>query len=122
MQQSELSEKNYKRIYWVNWLICLPILGLFAWPYYEFGRILMIPEMLILPGALLFALSFMLTILHGYVTMSLGNLHRNHYYKWLLSHRLTYGFLFHPMLTRTRFRLSLIIISMLVLFLGNFIP
>ncbi|HKJ31836.1 MAG TPA: hypothetical protein VKA34_08405 [Balneolales bacterium] len=122
MTQSEFSDQNYKRIFWINGMLSIPIFLLFAWPYYELGKILSLPVFLIFSGAIFFSLSFMLTMLHGHVTMSLGILHRNHYYKWLNDHPFTYGLFFHPVMIRTRFRLLLIIISLLIMLTGVAYP
>lgn len=118
MPQSELSQKNYKRISIINWLLCVPLIVLFAWPYLFIARFLDAEPILNYIGAVLFSLPFTLTILHGHVTMALGSLHRHHYYDWLEEKALTYGLFFHPMFTRTRFRLILLVISAIVLVLG----
>jgi hypothetical protein len=69
-------------------------------------------------GCIFFSIPFMITILHGHVTMALGEAHRHHYYNWLDDHPLTYGLLFHPIMMRTRFRLILLVVSIL-LFVGG---
>lgn len=118
MSASELSEKNYRRIAFINWGLSIPLLLIFAWPYYFFCHSAGISKMAAFPGALLFALPFMLTILHGHVTMAMGALHRHHYYNWLKNHPFTYGILFHPVITGTRFRLSLFMLSLFILIGG----
>lgn len=115
---SELSEANYKRIFLVNLFLTVPIVVLFAWPYYYTAKLLGIDETLRYIGAYIFALPFMLTILHGHVTMALGSVHRNHYYNWLAEHPFTFGLFFHPVAIKTRFRLILLIISLLYLPIG----
>ena len=115
---TELSIRNYKRIFWTNLLISLPLLAFFAWPYYQLGYMLEDPEFLLVPGMVLFSVAFTFTVLHGYVTMSLGIPHRAHYYQWLTGRRWSYGLLFHPIFSRTRFRLILVIISLIFLVLG----
>lgn len=115
---SELSEKNYRRITLINWLIILPLLVLFAWPYYFACQLLNAGLYSSLIGSTLFALPFTATILHGYVTMALGSLHRHHYYQWLSSNPLTYGLLFHELFISTRFRLIILLASILLLVLG----
>jgi len=74
--------------------------------------------MIAYPGSIIFALPFMLTILHGHVTTAMGALHRHHYYNWLKDHPLTYGMLFHPIIISTRFRLSLFFLSLILLTIG----
>ena len=69
-------------------------------------------------GSILFAAPFMITILHGHVTMALGQPHRHHYYKWLSKHPLTYGLLFHEIMPRTRFRIILFLVSLVLLVAG----
>lgn len=118
--KSELNPRNYKRIFYVSVLLSLPALLIFAWPYYVFSSLLGLPVLATYPGALLFSFPFMLTILHGHVTLALGSAHRHHYYHWLSEHPLTYGLLFHPVFTSTRFRLVMLALSLLLL-LGSWI-
>ncbi len=120
MPKSELSEKNYRRIAYINWLLSVPILLISSWPYYMMCEQLHISRTISLPGSIIFALPFMLTILHGHVTMALGATHRHHYYNWLQNHPLTFGLLFHHMITSTRFRLFLFFGSMILLIIGYF--
>lgn len=115
---SELSEKNYKRINFINWALTVPIMLLFAWPYYYSSTLLGIEDFFKYPGAFVFAAPFMLTILHGHVTMALGSVHRNYYYQWLEDNPLSYGFFFHPVFVRTRFRLTLILTSLVIFVVG----
>lgn len=113
---SELNESNYKRIAIINWILSVPMIVLFAWPYHLSAGLLEIGIYLKYVGALLFSAPFMLTILHGHVTMALGAVHRHHYYKWMTDEKpLTFGLLFHPMFVKTRFRLILLVISLLIL-------
>jgi hypothetical protein len=118
---SELDIKNYKSIFYTNSFLTVPLFVLFAWPYVAFGQLLYIKPMILFPGALLFSFPFMLTILHGYVTLILGSIHRHHYYEWLQTRPLTYGLLFHPVFTRTRFRLVIFAVSVIVFLTGWFI-
>lgn len=121
MSNSELSEKNYKRICFINWALSVPLLLIFSWPYYFLSQIYEIDKTVSFLGSLTFALPFMLTILHGHVTMALGAVHRHHYYDWLLGYPLTYGVLFHPVIISTRFRLVLFVSSLLILAAGYLI-
>lgn len=118
MSNSELSQKNYKRISLINWLLSAPLIILFAIPYLSIASFINAETSISYIGAFLFSIPFSLTILHGHVTMALGSLHRNHYYEWLEENTLTFGLFFHPMFTRTRFRLILLVISILILALG----
>lgn len=118
MPRSELSEQNYKRICLTNWVLSVPMIILFAWPYLYLGRLLDIVEVISYPGSLLFSLSLTITILHGHVTMAVGSPHRKHYYDWLSEHPITYGLLFHPILIKTRFRLIFLVVSLLLLPIG----
>jgi|SRR6056297_567239 len=120
MSASELSEKNYRRIAFINWALSVPLLLIFAWPYYFLCDSLGISQIIAYPGSIIFALPFMLTILHGHVTTAMGALHRHHYYNWLKGHPLTYGILFHPIIISTRFRLSLFFFSLILLTAGFF--
>jgi hypothetical protein len=118
---SELNEKNYRRICFINWALFLPLMLIFAWPYHFISDHLGLERMIAMPGSFLFALPFMITILHGHVTLALGFTHRHHYYSWLQKFPFTYGLLFHPLIVRTRFRLSLLVISFLLVAVGYFI-
>ena len=115
---SELSEKNYRRITLINWVTILPLLILFAWPYYFACQLLGAGLYTSLLGSTLFALPFTATILHGHVTMALGSLHRHHYYRWLSSRPFTYGLLFHELFISTRFRLIILLLSLVLLAVG----
>jgi len=118
MPTSELSEKNYRRIAFINWALSVPLLLIFAWPYYFLCNSLGVSKIIAYPGSIIFALPFMLTILHGHVTTAMGALHRHHYYNWLRGHPLTYGVLFHSIIISTRFRLSLFAFSIVLLAAG----
>lgn len=118
MVSNELSEKNYRRISFINWLLSVPLLLIFAWPYYFLSGLFYIHKIIAFPGSIIFALPFMLTILHGHVTMALGAVHRYHYYNWLQEYPFTFGVLFHPVIISTRFRLFLFFISLIILVIG----
>lgn len=120
MSYSELTERNYRRICFINWSLTLPMLILFAWPYYMVATWTGISSPIANLGAIIFALPFMMTILHGHVTMALGALHRHHYYNWLSGYPLSFGFFFHPVMFRTRFRISIVIIALLVMIFSWF--
>jgi len=115
MGSSELSEKNYLRICFINWAMSIPILLIFAWPYFFICEFFMVPKIISFPGSIIFALPFMLTLLHGHVTMAVGASHREHYYAWLQQYTFTYGLLFHPIIIKTRFRLSLFFLSIILI-------
>ena len=116
MAASELTTQNYIRISLINWAMSVPLLLLFSWPFYFFARLMEFHTLIVLPGALLFALPFMITLLHGHVTLALGVAHRDSYYRFLGTVPFSYGLLFHPMIIRTRFRLGLLL-SAVALFL-----
>ncbi len=118
MTSSELSEKNYKRISFINWALSIPLLLIFAWPFFLLCELLGISKTYSFPGSIFFGLPFMLTILHGHVTMALGAAHRKHYYSWLSDNPLTFGLLFHSVIIATRFRLFLFFVSMTILSIG----
>jgi hypothetical protein len=118
MTTSELSEKNYKRICFINWALSIPLLLIFSWPYYFLSNLFELSRVISFIGSITFALPFMLTILHGHVTMALGAVHRHHYYDWLQNYPFTFGVLFHPIIISTRFRLALFFISLLLLVTG----
>lgn len=118
MSSSELSESNYRRIAYINWALSVPLLLIFAWPFYFLCEIFGIQKAISFPGSIIFGLPFMLTILHGHVTMALGAAHRRHYYSWLKGYPLTFGLLFHSIIVSTRFRLFLFFISLVLLSIG----
>lgn len=116
---SELNEANYRRISIINWMLTVPMMVLFAWPYFYAANLMGLNTLYCYTGAFIFATPFMLTILHGHVTMALGSLHRHHYYDWMIQEKpLTYGLFFHPMFVKTRFRLIMLILSLLFLPVG----
>lgn len=114
----ELNPKNFRRISIINWLLSFPFFLLFSWPYLYIANFMDIERVISYIGCIFFSIPFMITILHGHVTMALGEAHRHHYYDWLDEHPLTYGLLFHPIMTRTRFRLILLVVSILLLIGG----
>jgi len=118
MSYSELTERNYRRICYINWSLTLPMLILFAWPYYLVAVWTGVSQAIANIGAIIFALPFMMTVLHGHVTMALGALHRHHYYNWLSQYPLSLGFFFHPVMFRTRFRVSILVIALLVMIIS----
>ncbi len=118
MNSSELNPKNFKRICLINWLLSVPFFMLFAWPYWYLANFVGLEQIITYVGCIFFSVPFMLTILHGHVTMALGEAHRHHYYDWLSDNPLTYGLLFHPVMTRTRFRLVLLVVSVLLFLSG----
>lgn len=117
-KKSELNPKNFRRISIINWMLLVPLLMLFSWPPYYIARFLGITGPISYAAALIFAVPFMITILHGHVTMAMGEAHRHHYYRWLNDQPFTYGLFFHPLMMRTRFRLLLLGISLLLFGIG----
>jgi len=118
MNQQELHPKNFKRICVINWLLSVPFFMLFAWPYWYLANFVGLELTLTYVGCIFFSVPFMLTILHGHVTMALGEAHRHHYYDWLSDNPLTFGLFFHPVMRRTRFRLVLLVVSILLFLAG----
>lgn len=114
----ELHPKNFRRICIINWLLSAPFFILFSWPYLYLANYIGVEQSIAYPGAIFFSVPFMITILHGHVTMAVGDAHRHHYYEWLNEYPLTYGLLFHPVMMRTRFRLVLLVISFLLFLVG----
>lgn len=114
----ELNPRNYKRIYIINWLLSIPFFLLFSWPYLYIAEFAGIEKLIAYAGCIFFSVPFMITILHGHVTMALGEAHRQHYYDWLSKNPLTYGLLFHPVMMSTRFRLVLLVVSFLLFITG----
>ena len=121
-RSSELTEENFRRINYINWALFIPMALLFAWPYLYVAQLLSIDPLARLIGSIFFAIPFMTTILHGHVTLALGSAHRHHYYSWLEEKMIRYGFLFHPDLMRTRYRMILLGIGMGILVMGYLFP
>jgi hypothetical protein len=121
MAKDELHHKNYIRICVINWLLTPVLMFFFSWPYFKMGQMLHLDSSLALLGSIVFGFSFMLTILHGHVSVAIGNLHRGLYYEWLESHPYSYGIMFHKGMTTTRFRISLILIAITILIFGSLI-
>ena len=115
---SELSPSNYIRISLINWILSVPMIVLFAWPYYYAAKLIGLSEAFRYFGAFVFSIPFMITIIHGHVTMALGSVHRIHYYDWLNENPYSYGLFFNEMLISTRFRLILLIVSLIFLPVG----
>lgn len=115
---SEFSNSNFIRISLINWTLSVPMIVLFAWPYYYTAKLIGLAEALRYIGAFVFAIPFMLTIIHGHVTMALGSIHRIHYYSWLKTNPYTFGIFYNEVFISTRFRLILLIISILFLPIG----
>lgn len=115
MSYSELSVRNFKRICFINWSLSLPMILMFAWPYFLVASWSGVGTTVSVIGAFIFSLPFMMTVLHGHVTMALGALHRHHYYDWLVQYPLTLGFFFHPIMFRTRFRITIAVFALFLL-------
>ncbi|HLR90030.1 MAG TPA: hypothetical protein VK040_03680 [Balneolaceae bacterium] len=120
MTSNELNENNYRRISYVSWALSVPLLLIFSWPYFFLSDFYSIHKMIAFPGSILFGLPFMLTILHGHVTLALGAAHRHHYYNWLNHHPYSFGLFFHNIVISTRFRLSLLLASLVLFTVGYF--
>lgn len=120
MPSNELNDSNYRRIALISWSLSVPLLLIFSWPYFFMSNYFGISPLTSLPGSILFGLPFMLTILHGHVTLALGAAHRHHFYHWLDNHPLSYGLLFHNLIISTRFRLFLLFISLIILVAGYY--
>ncbi|MBO6534866.1 MAG: hypothetical protein JJ966_01505 [Balneolaceae bacterium] len=118
---SELSPSNFKRISMINWVLSLPLIVLFAWPYYYAAKLVGMGEALRYLGAFIFSLPFTLTIIHGHVTMALGSFHRLNYYQWLTERPFSFGLFYNDLLISTRFRLILLIVSLIFLPVGYLI-
>ncbi|HAC14694.1 MAG TPA: hypothetical protein DCE78_01935 [Bacteroidetes bacterium] len=111
----ELTINNFKRIYRLNWIISGPVLFMFAWPYFILSRILDQHIYYSMLGCFLFAIPFTLTILHGHISVAIGPLHRNNFYKWQQNKKGITKLAFHPVLFSTKIRLILIMLSLILL-------
>lgn len=117
MKGQELNTANYLRIYRLNWLMCGPLLLLFAWPYVILAELLQVTSLLLVTGSLFFSIPFTLTVLHGHISVAVGPLHRIRYYEWQMNLPGFFKFPFHPILFRTRIRISLVTLSLVFLLL-----
>lgn len=116
----ELTERNFTRIYRLNWAICGPLLVLFGWPYYLVAST-MLGEPVGLIGSFFFSLSFTLTIIHGHIAVAVGALQMETYHAWHQQSSGFFRFAFHPVLFSTRFRLLSLILSLLLVLAGYLI-
>ena len=55
---SELSPSNYVRINLINWFLSVPMIVLFAWPYYYAAKLMGINEAMRYIGAFIFSIPF----------------------------------------------------------------
>ena len=111
----ELTVTNFNRIYKLNWIISGPILFMFAWPYYMLSQNLDQQIYFSMVGCFLFSIQFTLTILHGHISVAIGPLHRNNYYKWQQNKKGVAKLAFHPILFSTKTRLILLVLSLILL-------
>lgn len=114
---SELNDDNFSRIYKINWLICGPLLVMFAWPYYLLS-IYFSPALYSLAGSFFFSLTFTLTVIHGHIAIALGTFHIDTYYDWHKRTMRLPWINFHPLVFTTRFRLLCLAISIVMLIGG----
>src|SRR5690625_6237074 len=120
MTSNELNENNYRRISYVSWALSVPLLLIFSWPYFFLSDFYSIHKMIAFPGSILFGLPFMLTILHGHVTLALGAAHRHHYYNWLNHHPYSFGLFLLIIVIIIWFLLSLLLASVVLFTVGYF--
>lgn len=106
---SELNPSNYRRVARINFLMSIPLFGLFAWIGFALPYAIYPHALSALIASMIMAFPLMLTMLHGHVTIALGVIHRDLYYQWLARKGNTMGWFFHPIFTKTTFRLSCIL-------------
>ncbi len=121
MKVSEINEKNFKRIYRINWILCGPLLLIFSWPYLIIGEMAELPLLFLLTGSLFFAVPFTLTVLHGHISVALGTLQRGLYYEWQKKKVGFFKYPFHPVLFMTRMRIVMIGFSLIFFSIGYLI-
>lgn len=117
---NELSTDNFKRINSINWILTFPLAVLFSWPYYAFGVLFNLNKTLLLFGTIFFAIPFIITILHGHVTLAIGHAHRHLFYDWLEKNPYSWGLMFHKIMISTRFRLAFLAVSTAIFFIGYY--
>lgn len=111
----EIRDVNFERISRINWLLTGPLLVFFAWPYTRLAELVGTTDYFTILGSGLFSIAFTLTIVHGHISMSVGELHRVEFYKWTRRRRYPWKWFYHPTLFRYGTRLALLLGSMVCL-------
>lgn len=111
----EITPRNFMRVSAINWWLTGPALVFFAWPYVRLSDALGTSDLASLIGAGLFSISFTLTVVHGHISMAVGELHRGEFHRWTRTRRMPWRLAYHPALFRYRTRLALLALSALAL-------
>lgn len=111
----EITHRNFTRVSAINWWLTGPSLVFFAWPYLRLSESVGTSELAAMIGAGLFSVSFTLTIVHGHISMAVGELHRVEFHRWTRRRRMPWRLAYHPALFRYRTRLALLALSALAL-------
>jgi len=111
----EINPVNFRRVSAINWLLTGPSLVFFGWPYLRLSDSLGTSDVAALVGTGLFSISFTLTVVHGHISLAVGDLHRIEFHQWTRKRRHPWKLAYHPVLFRYRTRLALLALSMLAL-------
>jgi hypothetical protein len=111
----EITHQNFRRVAAINWLLTGPALVFFAWPYVRLSEAVGASDFATLLGAGLFSISFTLTIVHGHISLAVGDLHRVEFHRWTRKRSYPWRLAYHPALFRYRTRLALLVLSIAAL-------
>lgn len=111
----EINPLNFRRVAAINWLLTGPALVFFAWPYLRLCEALGTSELAGYIGAGFFSISFTLTVVHGHISMAVGDLHRHEFHQWTRRRTHPWKLAYHPALFRYRTRLGLLALSVIAL-------
>lgn len=111
----EINPRNFRRVSVINWLLTGPSLLFFGWPYLRLSEVLGANDVAAWVGAGLFSISFTLTVVHGHISLAVGDLHRIEFHQWTRKRRHPWRLAYHPVLFQYRTRLALLALSVLAL-------
>lgn len=111
----EIKDVNFQRISRINWLLTGPLLLFFAWPFGWLTELVGTSDVFSIVGGGLFSIAFTLTIIHGHISISVGELHRIEFYRWTRKRRYPWKWFYHPSLFQYSTRLTLLLVSILCL-------
>ncbi len=111
----EIRDVNFQRISRINWLLTGPLLLFFSWPYLRLAELIGTSAVFALIGCGLFSIAFTLTIVHGHISISVGELHRVEFYRWTRRRHYPWKWFYHPTLFQYSTRLTLLLASIVCL-------
>lgn len=111
----EINPRNFQRVSRINWWLTGPCLIVFGWPYLRLSEILGTSELIAWIGTGLFSISFTLTVVHGHISLAIGDLHRIEFHQWTRRKPHPWALVYHPVLFRYHTRLALLALSAIAL-------